>query len=272
MLNSPSLVFPTFVKRYFSTFSLFATLLIAPLVMSCGGGQETSRPESITDNATRRFNEGKEAYNNQKWQDAIRIFDEIRIQAPTSSVAAEAAYLQGMARYKMESYSAAAVDFRSVRRSYSGSEFAPRAQFMVAESYYQMSPRAELDQTYSVHALNEYQLFLREFPKAQTALIDSAQMRMRELRNRMAHKVLLAAELYLKTEEYKAANIYFERVLDQFYDSPYAPEAQLRIAEVAQGRKKLDDARDALKKFEDKYLQAASEEQRQRARNLKASL
>lgn len=250
----------------------FLILFLSLLLLSCGGGQESSRPESIQDNVMARFNEGKVAYEKGEYQEAIRIFDEIRIQAPTSAVAAEAAFLQGMARYKMESYSAAAVDFRGVRRSHSGSDYAALAQYMIGESYYEMTPRTELDQTYAYHALNEYQTFLRDFPKARTSLVDSAQSRIREIRNRLAHKVLLAAELYVKTEEYKSAVIYFERVLDQFYDSDHAAEAQLRLAELAYRRNRLDEARTALKKFEDKYLQIANEQQRQRSRSLRTSL
>ena len=256
-----------------SALSFFSLTLAALLTLSsCGGGQESSRPESIQDNAQLRFNEGKAAFDKGDYQDAIRIFEEIRIQAPTSSVAAEAAYLQGLSRFRMESYSSAAVDFRNVRRNYTGSPFAPRAQFMVGESYYQMSPRPELDQTYALHALNEYQIFMREYATAPQTLKDTVQMRMKEIRDKLAHKVLLAAELYVKTEEYKSAVIYFERVLDQFYDSQYAPEAALRLAELAYQRRRTDEAKIALNKFEEKYLQTASEEQRQRARSLRASI
>ena len=252
--------------------AFFSLALLLVLISSCGGGQESSKPESIQDNAQLRFNEGKAAFDKEDYQDAIRIFEEIRIQAPTSSVAAEAAYLQGLARFKMETYSAAAVDFRNVRRNYAGNPLAARAQYMVGESYYEMSPRAELDQTYALHALNENKIFLRDFPKAEASLVDSAQSRLREIRNKLAHKVLLAAELYVKTEEYKSAVIYFERVLDQFYDSEYAPEAQLRLAELAYQRRRNDEAKAALQKFEEKYLQAANEAQRQRARSLRADL
>jgi outer membrane protein assembly factor BamD len=260
-----------FSNSFFST-AILALLTIALTISSCGGGSESSKPEAIQDNAAARFQEGKVAFEKENYQDAIRIFEEIRIQAPTSSVAAEAAYLQGLSRFRMESYSAAAVDFRSVRRNYAGNPLASRAQYMVGESYFEMSPKAELDQTYALHALNEYQIFLRDFPKADQSLVDSAQTRMREIRSKLAHKVLLAAELYVKTEEYKSAVIYFERVLDQFYDSEYAPEAQLRLAELAYQRKKNDEAKIQLQKFEDKYLGNATDGQRQRARSLKANL
>src|SRR6476660_3658005 len=98
------------MRKFTNTFfSLTLVIAMAASVSSCGGGSESSKPESIQDNVAARFQEGKAAYDKENYQDAIRIFEEIRIQAPTSAVAAEAAYLQGMSRFKMESYSSAAV-------------------------------------------------------------------------------------------------------------------------------------------------------------------
>src|SRR5204863_1340327 len=132
------------------------------------------------------FAEGKKAYDKEDWLEAIRIFDEIRLQAPTSSYAVEATYLEAMSRYKAETFISAAVDFRAVRRNYPSSALAPRAQFMVGESYYQLSPRPELDQQYSQYAINEYQTFLRDYSGTERSLSDSAQMRIAELRNKLA--------------------------------------------------------------------------------------
>lgn len=240
--------------------------------MACGGGQESSRPESVSNNLEARFNEGKKDYDEEKYNDAIRIFEEIRIQAPTSELAAEATYLEGMSRFKQDMFSAAAVDFRSLRRNNPGSPLAERAQYMIGESYYHLSPKPELDQTYSLYALGEFQSFLREYAKGTPTLIDSAQKRIIDVRNKLAQKVLLAAELYVKTENPKSAAIYFQRVLDEYYDTQFAPEAQLRLAELSYDRKKYDDSRSALGKFEDKYLSTASSDQRQRALTLKDRL
>ena len=75
---------------------------------------------------------------------------------------------------------------------------------MVGESYYQISPRPELDQTYTLLALTEFQNFLHDFPVTpaspspvsgsttpagtSASLADSAQMRITELRQKLARK------------------------------------------------------------------------------------
>src|SRR5438045_846217 len=176
-------------------------LLPAFFFLACAGGKTTETQGTGKDFIEQRFAQGKEAYQKEDWLEAIHIFDEIRLQAPMSSVATEATYLEGMARYYSGTYISAAVDFRAVRRNYPNSPLAPRSQFMVAESYYMLSPRAELDQNYSQYAMNEYQTYLRDYPTAEKNLTDSAQMRIAELRNKIARKFLLGAELYLKLSD-----------------------------------------------------------------------
>lgn len=246
-------------------------LFLAASLVSCGSGKTTTDLNAKY-SPEKRFAEGKAAYAKEDWLLATSIFDEIRLQAPTSEFAAEAAFLEGMSRYKSETFISAAVDFRAVRRNYPSSDFADRAQFMVGECYYGLSPRVELDQTYTGYAITEYQTFLRDCPNAPKPLVDSATKRIDELRAKLGAKILTAGELYIKLLDRKSAVKYFERVLDQYYDTPSAIEAQLRIAEVQQSRNKQREATDALDAFDAKYLSGATQAQRQRAMKLRQQI
>jgi outer membrane protein assembly factor BamD len=238
------------------------------IFISCGGSKPTAMPATGANAIEQRFEQGKAAYDKEDWLEAIHIFDEVRLQAPTSNFAIDATFLEGMSRYRAGTYISAAVDFRSVRRNYPTSPLAPRAQFMVAESYYMLSPQAELDQNYSTFALNEYQTFLRDYSNDKN-LADSAQMRITEIRNKLGLKYLLSAELYLKLSDTKAAISGFNRVVETYYDTPSAIEAELRIAEVQYGRKKMREAQDAIQIFEDKFFKDATPAQRNRALAIK---
>lgn len=220
----------------------------------------------------KRFEEGKKAFADEDYNEAIKIFEEIRVQAPTSAFAIESTYLGAYARYKNESYITAASDFRNFRRNYPTSNFAGRSQYMVGESYYQLSPRAELDQTYTNSAISEYQYYLRLYSGDDKSLSDSAEMRILELRTKLASKFLSTAELYIKLGTRKPAMMYFERILDQYYDTKPAIEAQLRMAEIYFGRLRYNDAKDAITKFDLKYLDQATSKQRDRAKRIKQEL
>jgi outer membrane assembly lipoprotein YfiO len=250
--------------------SLFSILLLA--LAACGTSKDEMERQTPQGTAEKLFADGKAAYAKEEWQEAIRLFEEVRVQAPASSMATEATYLEAMARYNSDMYSSAALDFHAVRRNYPNSVYASRAQYMAGESYFQIAPRAELDQSYSTLALSEFQIFIRDFPKAPQSLIDSAQQRIVEIRTKLADKYFLSAQLYDKLEDPKSALVYYTRVLDNFYDAPQAPEAELRVAEINLDRSKAEDARKALDAFDAKYLKEASEEQRRRALKLRTKL
>ncbi len=273
-----------FVKPY------FYSLLIALSVFACSCGSSgddlTKTPPRAA--AEQQFADGKTAYAKEDYPEAIRLFEEVRLQAPASPIAAEATYLEAMSRYNEELYAGSAVDFRAVRRNYPNSPFASKAQYMVGESYYQLSPRPELDQTYTFLALTEFQNYLHDFPvapatptpasansapvNANASLADTAQMRIVELREKLSRKYLMSAQLYDKLEDYKSAAVYYQRVLDNYYDTPPAIEAELRLAEINIDRNKADDARKEIDAFDSKYLSSATVDERQRALKLHEKL
>jgi len=254
-------------SRYF----LFSVLL-SLLLWGCGSGKDEMTKPTPQGPAEQLFTEAKADYAKQDWPEAIRVFEEVRIQAPASPMAAEATYLEAMARYNQEMFAGSAVDFRAVRRNYPNSPFAARAQYMVGESFYQISPRPELDQSYTILALSEFQNFLHDFPDAPATLVDSAQKRIVEIRGTLAEKYFQAARLYDKLEYPKSAVIYYQRVLDNFYDTPFATESEIRLAEIDYDLKKPDEVRKALDAFDTKYLKLATPAERQRALELHSKL
>ncbi len=243
------------------------------VIWGCGSStDELTKTPTPQGSAEQLFAEGKADYAKQDYEEAIRVFDQVRIQAPASPMAAEATYLEGMSRFNQEMYAGSAQDFRAVRRSYPSSPYAARAQYMVGESYFQISPQPLLDQSYSILALTEFENFLHDYPNASVTLADSAQKRIVDIRDKLAEKYFLAAKLYEKLDAPKSAIIYYQRVLDNFYDTPPATESQLRIAEIDLDLKKYDDARKALANFDTKYLQLASPSERKRALELHSKL
>lgn len=143
---------------------------------------------------------------------------------------------------------------------------------MSAESYYQLSPRSELDQKNTDYALTEYQGYLRDYATKIPTLTDSAQNRITELRSKLAKKIFLAAELYRKLEEYKPAKIYYERLLDLYYDSEYAASSAYDVALIEYELGNAMEARKALDRFDARFLSVAAPELRQQALSLRAKL
>ncbi|MDP4200699.1 MAG: outer membrane protein assembly factor BamD [Bacteroidota bacterium] len=261
--------------NYTRTHTLYTGLagfLLSFFLFGCGSGSDQMAKPTPVGTADKLFTDGKAAYAKEDWPEAIRLFEEVRVQSPASNIAAEATYFEAMARFNSDMFSGAALDFHTVRRNYPNSPYASRAQYMAGESYYQISPRPDLDQSYTTLALSEYQIFLRDYPKAPPSLIDSAQKRIIDIRSKLAEKFILAAQLYDKLDDPKSSLVYYNRVLDSYYDTRYAPESELRIAEIQFDRKKMEEAKQALDAFDAKYLREATTDQRQRALKLRSKL
>ena len=56
-----------------------------------------------------------------------------------------------------------------------------------------------------------------------------AEHEMQDLRIKLANKDYEIARLYLKLEEYESANLYFQSVLNNFYDTSFADRARIGI-------------------------------------------
>ncbi len=61
------------------------------------------------------------------------------------------------AGYQRSEYIVAAYEFSKLIRNMPASEFVPKAQYMLADSYYQLSPNFNLDQVYTKKAIVELQ-------------------------------------------------------------------------------------------------------------------
>ena len=57
-------------------------------------------------------------------------------------------------------------------------------------------------------------------------------------RNKLAEKKIKIAELYLLLEQQKGAEIYFESIVNQFYDTKYLEDALLNVAYIKAGTDK----------------------------------
>ena len=140
-------------------------------------------------------------------------------------VADSAQYYLADSHAKMKEYLIAAVEFEKLINDMSRSPLVPMAQFKLAECYHKLSPRPSLDQQYTQKAIREYQYFIEENPTHE--LKSEAEKNILELRNKLAKKDWGNAEVYRKIRKYKSAIIYYDQVLDNYYDTEWADEALL---------------------------------------------
>ncbi len=238
---------------------LCAIFILTLLAAGCSATKEDTRKT-----AEERFAEGKRLFDEGDYAEAIQQFDIVKLQFQGSSVSDKAQYYTGLARYKREEYHLASYDFELLIRNYPSSPLVPDAYFMSAECYVGLSPDSQRDQTYTQRALEALQTFIELYPASPR--VPEAQKEQAALIEKLARKEYETAMLYERMEDYKAAQIYYDRVLDQYYNTSYADASLLGKIRVLIARKKPADAARAadlfLKKFPNSPLRDTVERYR----------
>lgn len=196
------------------------------LVLACAGGQ----PSLSSFDADGLMERGMAAYREHHWTEAIRYLDRMVLEYPNSPRAEEARYYLADTYFGKKEYVSAAGRFTRLAEDYPRGEYADDARFKACESYHRLAPDPELDQEYTSAAIDHCDQLVLYFPDSEFA--PRAQEIADAMRNRLARKVLLSGEYYVKRHAFDSAIIYFQLVLSDYARTDVAPQALLRLAET----------------------------------------
>jgi outer membrane protein assembly factor BamD len=163
----------------------------------------------------------------------------------------DAQYYLGLCRFERGEYIIAAYEFSKLIKNMPASDFVSKAQFMLAETYYELSPNYNLDQKYTKKAIEEYQAFIDFFPLNEK--VAEAEQKIEELNDKLARKDYDTAVIYEKMDYYTAAIKYFDSVVETYHDTKYAPQAMYRKIQVLMDREREDEALAEMRKFLKQY-------------------
>ncbi|MFH1336449.1 MAG: outer membrane protein assembly factor BamD, partial [Candidatus Zixiibacteriota bacterium] len=188
-----------------------ATLLFFLYISSCG----PKAPQLILD-AEDQYTLAKSEYEKEHWDKALLELQKLILNYPGVNFIDSAQYLLGMTYFNQKEYPSAINEFNRILTSFPTSSLGDDAGFKVAECDFEMSPKAELDQSHTQKALDELKNFLDDYPLSNKR--EEAQKLLNECRAKLAKKVYKGGYLYYKMRRYDAASLYFEQVLDEYQD------------------------------------------------------
>jgi len=224
----------------------FVILLTTLIWLGCSG-----RSPEPSWTAEEYFEYAKELYSDEDYFESSNEFTIIILRYAGSSVADSAQYYLGLSHYSLGEYIISAAEFSKLINNMPQSPLVPDAQFMLGMSYYQMSPRAALDQEYTKKALRAFQLYVEDFPSHSRR--EEVEIKLLELREKLAEKEFLNAELYRKMYRLRSSLIYYEIVLERYYDTTWADNALVGKALVYIELEEWENARENLLMFKDKF-------------------
>jgi outer membrane protein assembly factor BamD len=227
---------------------LLCVALFALVMAGCSG---SGKSNIITDDPEKAFEMAKSSYDNKDYVQAIEDFSLIKVKFSGTNISDKAQYFLGMSYLKQQEYILAAYEFEYLLKNYATSQYSVDGRFQLAMCYFGMSPKWALDQTYTHQAITEFKNFLELYPTDKNA--PEAEAKIKELRNKLALKEIKSAELYSTMDDYKAATLYYDNIVNEYFDTDYADDALYGKIRMLIIRKKYEDAKKEIERFETKF-------------------
>jgi len=196
-----------------------ALVLICLLGAGCGGHHAGPPPES----PAVRLEYARSLLERGSYYDAITELTAFTAENPGSGLLDTALFYLGEAYLGRREYAMAAAEFERLLREFPGSGHAPAARYSLGVAYDEQSLSAELDPTMTERAIEQFGIFLRLHPENEH--VPEARERLEGLRAKMAKKTYLNGRLYVKLKQPEAARFYFDIVVAEYPESPWAPKA-----------------------------------------------
>lgn len=192
-------------------------LLTAALLFASCRSSDLIRPGDSLEVA---YEKAMSQYEQENYSEAAEAFETVISIGRGTDIGQNAQFYLAESYFKNNRYLLAASEYERYAQFHPNSERREEADFKRSLSYYNLSPRYRLDQTYTHQAIENFRLFLDRFPNSEYA--DEAGEYISELRNKLARKSYSAGEFYKRTNQYRAAAVYFDIVIDNYPESEWA--------------------------------------------------
>lgn len=202
--------------------SLF--LLLAFLTLSgCSDYEKLLKSDDFDAKSER----AKAYYNVGDYARALPLLDQLLTVRMGTTEEEEIRYYIAYCYYGQSQFLIASALFKNFFRSFPRSYRAEEALFQSAYSLYKASPRIDLEQSQTINAIDEFQYFVDTYKKSER--VAEANALMDEMRKKLEEKEYNSAMLYYNTQNYQAAAVTFENLLQQFPETSRAEDIYLLI-------------------------------------------
>ena len=171
------------------------------------------------------------------WMDtfghAVRIFDAMRLDDPTGKLADDATIAAGHAYFSKGKFLKADHYYSDLRTHFPSSEHQFHAHFLGIQA----KLKGYLGPDYAGGALDEAETLIkqvrRQFPQQARAHRDELDRAFSEVRYRKAEREWSMAQYYRNRREYGAARFYYDILLQDYSDTPFADRSREKVEAIA---------------------------------------
>ena len=160
----------------------------------------------------------------------VEIFRTVIKNSPYGQYAAPAQY--NIALYLQEKglLQEARDEFEKTINDYPETEWAKNARYQIALADAKRSSDAPYEQKVTQIAIQELEGVLKDAPKAEFS--KEAEQKINALKEKEAEQNFLIAEFYEKKQEYRAAKIYYNKIIENYKNTTWATKALNKIRDI----------------------------------------
>jgi len=197
------------------------------------------------------YAQGEMELDRNRYAEARNAFKKIVERHPQSTYAPRARFLMGESYYRESEWDKAIKEFEVFLSFYPRHQIADLVQFRLAMSYYDQLKPVEQDQGITVKAMEAFRKLVREYPESRYAA--DALAKIDVCRGRLAQKELWVASYYFNQGNPAAAKQRLEGVIKDYPRTLVIPEALYRLGEVYAVDGRTQEAQDAFRRCATEY-------------------
>ncbi len=196
-------------------FSIIITVFLALTISAC---TEYSKILKSSDNEKKK-QAAIRYYEEEEWIKAVTLLEDIIPFYKLTKDGEKLYFIYCMCSYNLKDYYLAGYYFKRFVRQYPTSKNVEESLYLSAMCSVKNSPQYSLDQTETLNALDEIQIFIDLYPNS--SRIDSCNQIMDRLDAKLELKQYEQSYLFYKTENYQAAVVAFQSTLQKYPNSPH---------------------------------------------------
>ncbi|MBR3071084.1 MAG: outer membrane protein assembly factor BamD [Fibrobacter sp.] len=197
-----------------------------------------------TDWCKNRYENAEELFKAKKYGRTVEKLEEILSTCAGSGYMEQAQFLIAESHFNLEQWIEARGEYGSFIVNFPGSPFAETAEFRKAVSSYNMEYKIDRDESNTMTAMKDFERYLANHPS--TPLRDSVNYYYNNLVDRVAEKEFQTGRLYLRMEKPQAAVIYFKEFLETYPKAKRRSEVLFLISDAYTDLDQFESARQYL--------------------------
>lgn len=218
---------------------MLGILLLAAALASCGGPY-SARTVNVPDEKLRVADD---FYSRKKFTQAGMEYKDFLAVFAGDERSDYAQYMLAESYRGAKEYALASVEYRILIADFGYSEYIDDAFFLEGLCAFEMTQRAERDQSQAHDALMRIERFLDIFPNSPRKE-EALQVR-EQIHDILGKKEYQSAKLYFKRDHYRAAEIYYRKVVNEYPATEWAGKSWYYIGYIKQSFGENDAAAEA---------------------------